>query len=210
LILTIQAPSHENSRAGSKAATSLMVARRWETLSRKSGSKMLPHLLLPEPTPKKTGAAQLAANNCNMKAALRVPIILVLAIILCGCVRSTKPQFTQEIDQPDANFILYVSNQSFEKPEVDISVIIDGETVVNDLFQVKNKHYWKTYSLKLPLGNHQLSVKADNGTYKLERSFEITNKHWAVISFWCTDKKDNGSQFSGISFAISEEPSGSL
>jgi hypothetical protein len=147
---------------------------------------MRPHLPLLEPTPKKTGAARLAANNSNMKAALKVPIILVLAIILCGCVRSTKPQFTQEIDQPEANFILYVSNQSLEKPEVDISVIIDEKMVVSDFFLVKNQHYWKIYSLRLPLGNHQLSVKADNGTYKLERSFDITNKHWAVISFWCT------------------------
>jgi hypothetical protein len=141
-----------------------------------------------------------------MKAALKVPIILVLAIILGGCVRSTKPQFTQETDQPDANFILYVSNQSFEESRVDISVIIDGKTVVSDFFPVKNHHYWKIYSLQLPLGSHQLSVKADNGTYKLERPFEISSKHWALISFWCTDKQDDKSQFSGISFAISDEP----
>ena len=37
----------------------------------------------------------------------------------------------------DGNFVLYVSNQSFELPEVDIRVEIDGRPAVDDEFRSK-------------------------------------------------------------------------
>lgn len=145
-----------------------------------------------------------------MKAANKNKIIPFLAIILCTCIGSTKPQFTQEIEEPNANFILYVSNQSFEKPNVDISITLDGKLLINDFFRVKNQHYWKIYSLNLSSDIHLLSVNADNGSYELEKEFKISNRHWAVISFWYTSKKDNDYQPSGITFEISNEPYGFL
>ena len=141
-----------------------------------------------------------------MRTTTKNSIILFFIIFFHGCVSSTKPQFTQEIEEPDANFILYVSNQSFEKPNVNISITLDGKHLITDFFGVRNQHYWKIYSLNLSYGKHLLSVKADNSSYELEEEFEITNKHWAVISFWYTSKKNKDYQPSGITFEISDEP----
>lgn len=131
-------------------------------------------------------------------------------MILYGCIRSTVPEFSQEIDQPEANFILYVSNQSFDKPKIDISIIIDGKPLVTDTFRVKNQHYWKIYSLNLHTGKHLLKAKADNGAYEIERDFKITVKHWAVLSFWFKNEKDENTRPSGFSFEISDKPYGFL
>lgn len=142
-----------------------------------------------------------------MNAIVKISILLLIAITFCGCISSTKPQLTQEIDQPNSNFILHVSNQSFDKPVVDISISIDGKLLVSDTFQVKNQHYWKKYSLHLSVGNHTLFVQADNSSCKLEKDFYITKKHWAVLSFWYT--KENH-QSPRLDFEIADEPYGFL
>ena len=142
-----------------------------------------------------------------MKTSYKVIFFLSIILILHGCIRSTAPKFSKEIEQPEANFILYVSNQSYDKPKIDISIIIDGKVLTTDTFRVKNQHFWKMYSLNLVTGKHLLKATADNGAYEIERDFKITEKHWAVLSFWFKNESTNSS---GLSFDISDEPYGFL
>jgi hypothetical protein len=111
-----------------------------------------------------------------MKEPRKIAFILSVLILLYGCISSTsfstKPEFSQEIEQENANFILYVSNQSFDKSKIDISVTIDGVMIANDEFRVKNQHYWKIYSIRLSHGLHTLVATADKGKYKIEKQFE--------------------------------------
>jgi hypothetical protein len=145
-----------------------------------------------------------------MKAYLKLPFTLSVLVVFYGCVSSTAPQFSQEINQAEANFILYVSNQSFDKPKVDISIIIDGKSFVNDTFPCNNQHYWKIYALKLPTGNHVLKATADSGEYKFEKDFKITNKHWAALTFWYKKSRNKNSKTSGLNLDISDKPYGFL
>ena len=131
-------------------------------------------------------------------------------MILLGCIGSTAPKFSQEINQPDANFILYVSNQSFDKPKVDISISIDGKSLVTNTFLVENQHYWKIYSIQLNTGKHYLKAKAGFGPYEIERDFNIAEKHWAVLNFWYKNKIDENTHPPGFSFEILDEPFGFL
>ena len=127
----------------------------------------------------------------------------LIILLFAGCYFSTMPQFSHEIEQENANFILYVSNQSFDKSKIDISVTVDGNMIVNDKFRVKNQHYWKIYSIRLSQGVHTLIAAADKGKYKIEKQFEITKTHWAVLDFWYKD--DTDSQKSNLTFQIYDQ-----
>ncbi|MCP4641123.1 MAG: hypothetical protein GY851_11845 [bacterium] len=100
-----------------------------------------------------------------------------------------------------------MSNQSFDKPKVDISITIDGNRIIADTFRVKDQHCWEEYSLNLPAGSHRLKAQVDDGAYELETEFDTEGKHWAVVSFWFKEgKKGKTSYPPRITFEISDTP----
>jgi hypothetical protein len=119
---------------------------------------------------------------------------------------STQPTFTEALKEPNANVLLYISNQSFEEPLVDIFVSIDDRTIVKDTFKVKNQHYWRIYSLHLSPGKHAIHAKAVNGAVAIDRSFILSGKHWAVLNFWGSKTNADKSELKGITFEVSNEP----
>jgi len=130
-------------------------------------------------------------------------------MLLYGCM-STRPSFTDVLKEENANFILYISNQSFEEPLVDIQVVIDGQSIVKDEFEVKNQHYWKVYALNLPRGDHTLHAKAEKGITEINRSFKVSGNHWAVLNFWGNGKNTDASKLRGLAFDIYDKPIGFL
>lgn len=102
------------------------------------------------------------------------------------------------------NFILYVSNQSFAITPVDITIMIDGKNAVAADFVVGNQHKWIKYTFHLDPGEHKLIATSNKGSAKIEKMFEINDKHWAVVSFWFS-KKDIYGHFS---FSIQDSPIG--
>ena len=54
------------------------------------------------------------------------------------------------------NFRLYVSNQSFDRPTVDIAVFIDGVRIAAREFEVKGQHNWIEFGAELTAGEHKL------------------------------------------------------
>ncbi len=133
--------------------------------------------------------------------------IVVLAV--CGCM-STRTTFLNVLTEPNANVILYVSNQSFDEPLTNILVLIDGRTVVQDEFEVKNQHYWKVYSIHLSPGEHSLYAIAANGTAEINRSFKVSGNHWAALSFWRSKNNTDNSKLKGLTFDIYDSPIGFL
>ena len=88
---------------------------------------------------------------------------------------------------PNANFFLYVSNQSFARPTVDIRVEIDGRPVVADEFAVENQHNWVECPLRLGDGAHVLHAESTEGGAAVIRTFRARGKRWAVLDYWCCD-----------------------
>jgi hypothetical protein len=83
----------------------------------------------------------------------------------------------------NGNFILYVSNQSSAIDPVDIKIFIDGEVVVEQNFSQNGGHNWKKFQLSLSKGIHSIYAVSIKGEVKLEKEFEVKDKHWVAIDY---------------------------
>jgi len=123
---------------------------------------------------------------------------LLLAAILfivpgCGAPdtaeRAPTPGPSQEMPSPglldpDGNVVLYVSNQSFDRPEVDVVVEVDGQRVIDEAFQVGDQHNWKRIVLRSSPDRHTLVARSTQGDATLRRSFVMPGRRWAVLDYW--------------------------
>ena len=103
----------------------------------------------------------------------------------------------------DGNFVLYVSNQSFETPRVDIRIEIDGKTAVDQHFDVGDQHNWVEYRFELPRGRHTLEAVSDTGEAEGSWRFTVSGDHWAVVDYWYYEGESKR-----FSFHLSDEPIG--
>ncbi|MEX0816885.1 MAG: hypothetical protein WD027_05535 [Gaiellales bacterium] len=144
---------------------------------------------------------------------MRLPLIFLAVLALAGCGSSTAEEPAPGIAEgpppleqvEDGNLTLYVSNQSFERDDVDILVFIDGRPAVDDSFDVGNQHNWIEFSFDLADGKHTLYAESVAGEAVFEESFEMAAKRWAVIDYWCCDSMQDEPKFS---FHLSSEPIG--
>jgi hypothetical protein len=102
----------------------------------------------------------------------------------------------------DGNFTLYVSNQSFDRPRVDIVVVIDGRLAIEDEFAVGNQHNWVEFRFDLEDGEHVLRAESVSGNAVLERRFGVKGRRWAVVDYWCCN---DGSE-PKLTFHVSAQP----
>lgn len=111
-----------------------------------------------------------------------------------GADPSPHPQVTADdstvrlVDRTEADFLLFVSNQSFDDEEVTLAVTVDGVTVVDASFHVEGQHNWISFPLDLPSGEHEITAAADSGA-TLRRTFATPpgKKRYAVIDHWTDD-----------------------
>jgi hypothetical protein len=104
------------------------------------------------------------------------------------------------------NVTLYVSNQSFVIDPVDITVLIDGEIVVDDEFLVLGQHNWIEFPLEVSLGTHELIARSVIGDAEMVTEFTVDDRLYMVVDFWGGGEPESPDpQFS---FHASEEPIG--
>ena len=82
-----------------------------------------------------------------------------------------------------SNFTLTVSNQSSDIDPVDILVKIDGKTVVDNEFLVKQQHNYQYFYFILEPGVHILYAESIKGKYQLQEEFTIKKELWASLDF---------------------------
>lgn len=89
------------------------------------------------------------------------------------------------VDAKDADLHLYVSNQSFDDPDVRITVRVDGVLVVDDDFAVEGQHTWVSFPLAVPPGAHRVTATSDTGV-ELEQSVRVPRgeDRYAVVEHW--------------------------
>ncbi len=117
-------------------------------------------------------------------------------------------------DPAAAHVVLGVTNQSFDDPDVALTVKIDDVEQVNESFAVEGQHKLKMFGLDLEPGSHTVTVLADNGA-TAERSFELPDgeRRWVSISYWYFDPLREGITWGGnerpgpaIEVAVQDEP----
>ena len=114
--------------------------------------------------------------------------LCALGILAVGCGSVDPTTRAEDVRGPGkGNLTLYVSNQSCERPAIDIRVEIDGKLLVSDEFEVGNQHNWVEFRLPLRSGAHVITAWSRQGDAELRRSFRVEGKRWAVLDYWCCD-----------------------
>jgi len=112
--------------------------------------------------------------------------IIFAAILFTGITSSSMFPWDVYQNPPTkfpSTFTLTVSNQSFDIDPVDILVKIDGKTVIDDEFLVKQQHNYQDFEFDLNPGIHTLYAESIKGKYQLKEKFTIRNELWAWLDF---------------------------
>ncbi|MEN8040769.1 MAG: hypothetical protein ABFR95_04630 [Actinomycetota bacterium] len=97
--------------------------------------------------------------------------------------RPGTPPTTMVVTPPQIN--VFVSNQSYADPLIDVTIEIDGEVVVSDTFDVGNQHDWHEFAVELGLGEHTMIVTSGTGVREAATfTIEEDSPLFAVVAFW--------------------------
>jgi hypothetical protein len=109
--------------------------------------------------------------------------------------------------EPD--FVLFVSNQSFDLDPVDIQVFVDDELAVEGDFLVESQHSWHMFELELTPGPHTIRAVSEAGETERVDSIELPEQvRYAVINFWFYEAGSPEPYGPTFSFDLFEEPPG--
>ena len=120
----------------------------------------------------------------NGKCQLAILLSAVVATLLSGCHDPKLPTADSGLIDPNGNFTLFVSNQSFAIDRVDVRIQLDGELVICDYFHVGDQHAFYPFTLSLAKGKHHIKVWSVKGNAQIEKDFELTDQDIAVITYW--------------------------
>lgn len=101
-------------------------------------------------------------------------------------------------DPDDAPLVLGVSNQSFDDPEVGLTVTVDEVEVVDGSFAVEGQHTVTFYGLDLAPGTHQVRVTSDTGA-STSAAFVLPadERRWIAVNYWYLDPDKEGVTWGG-------------
>jgi hypothetical protein len=139
---------------------------------------------------------------------MKISLVFLLATMILMSPLGTDGQSdsTAEetlLQEKDGNFVLYVSNQSFALTPVDVIIHIDGKNAISADFDVGNQHNWTKHTYRLAPGKHKLVARSRKGAARIEKVFEVKEKHWAVVAYWYNPKEGGKRHFS---FHIQDKP----
>lgn len=105
---------------------------------------------------------------------------------------------------PDETTVsLVVSNQSFERPDVHITVRSGGATYVDAVFPVRGQHHIVGYGLPLEPGAQALLISTDTGAEAtLELEVPDDGRIYVNLSYWADAPEDAG----WLSTSVSDKP----
>lgn len=99
--------------------------------------------------------------------------------------QTQAPELPAIVPEEEADYHLQISNQAFENEEVPIRVLIDGVTLIDDVFAVEGQHTWTDYHLALAPGEHQLeAVSDDGGSFSTTITADSGVDTYGQLLFW--------------------------
>lgn len=149
----------------------------------------------------------------------RIALVLLAAITTlgaagCSAERDNYDGGTIEVvldETSSSEVLLYASNQSDADSAVRMDVMIDGETVVDRVFDVGNQHNWIPFMIRIAPGEHTLEAASSTGVTH-STSFEVADSaiRYAVLDYWYYPPSDNGSNSTprSFTFRIQDDPIG--
>ncbi len=98
-------------------------------------------------------------------------------------------EYSEEIIE-EVNLIIMVSNQSFYKPDIEISGYLHGDIVFNSNFEVGNQHEVTYYYLNLEEGKKNLSFETEEVAKQVEIEMKEEEQLWIMVSYWESEDKE--------------------
>lgn len=97
-------------------------------------------------------------------------------------------QFSPEASEK-SNYTIMLSNQSFKRPVIKLSVYIDGEKIISQRCFVKNQHKGYYFYFNL-VGSHKIVVKSSDGKKETVKiNLEANESRWSIIKYWNSMKE---------------------
>lgn len=89
------------------------------------------------------------------------------------------------IDDDEGALVLGISNQSFDDPDVDLVVTIDGTELVSESFPVEDQHTVTYVGVDAESGPHTVTVTSDTGAWSTETvDLPDGERRWIYITYW--------------------------
>lgn len=138
-------------------------------------------------------------------------------VIMAACHNSNhtvSPPPAKSPQHPSGNFVLYVTNQSGHRPEVDIAITLDGQCIVSGTFhkhcaalETPCNHVRGIYQFRLSPGEHVLIAVSTNGAAQAEKTFTVVANHWAAVSYFYSPGGKSGIPIAAaFTIDVKEEP----
>jgi hypothetical protein len=94
------------------------------------------------------------------------------------------------VDEEEANFLLDISNQSFDQPTIATKVYVDGVLLVDREFHVEGQHTWVTFPILVEPGPHELRVEVAGGApYETTVKVPADKPTYGLLQHWTEGRK---------------------
>ena len=143
---------------------------------------------------------------------IQLSVLLITAVHAISAERLADTNAVPFLPQTtNGNFVLYVSNQSFAMPLVDIMIQIDGMHAVSNSFHVTGdripQHNTFRFVFALSPGKHTISAASSTAGVTIQKEIDIKQRHWAAVDFAFDPKRDKKKH---IHFNMWDKPIGLL
>ena len=98
---------------------------------------------------------------------------LINLTILLGISFSLPAQEASGNDEEKAKSTIYVTNQSFEIPKIDLIVTVNDQVLANQEFRVHKQHTWVPFRPSYKLGMNSIRVASKDGQLCGSNGFQI-------------------------------------
>jgi hypothetical protein len=86
--------------------------------------------------------------------------------------------------------VLWVTNQSFAEPAVDLVLSVDGQVVASQTYLVEGQHTVVEHALEVVPGEHTVVVETADGSARAELVVQVDDPEWVSVTYWGTDPPD--------------------
>jgi hypothetical protein len=150
----------------------------------------------------------------------RLVTVAVIVVFTAACSESAGNDNSAPVDitvtsEGTSNLTLWVSNQSYTDKNVDVTITLNGDIIIDRGFKVGDQHNYIEHRIRLDDGTHTINATTviDGETVVLSEEFTIepNQQRYAALNYWHyvpTSPNDTSSDPPGFSFTIQDDPIG--
>jgi hypothetical protein len=117
-----------------------------------------------------------------------VVVVLLLVIVILSLLFVFAPR----------TVVIYVSNQSDDEPYVNVTIMVDGDSVYSEMLFVANYHNWQEFSITVWGPFHEVKALNEDNGISVSSTVFTPFQTYVIIDYWGSPE----SQSRGAHFTI--------